>query len=278
MISVEELDKSPLKEDGHLNVTVKNSAGGPLDTQNTFVATPLPMGGIYRMVVYRGLTYTLSEPIPINDESSIASVTMTLPKGVDIGGRITVSDGDALPPLTLSVNFKGGGNHTIGHAAEYSGNGEFMLKKVNPALIENYALLVEPESDYQPVRIDLAPALISPLTIQLQRGLVITGTVVDSETGAPMPDAEIYVSTPHLQGWPNIFYCKADIKGALRFNTLPPGEYVLGCRGGTIVSVEGARQANQAWHVNAGQKQPVIVKVMPAAGTSFHAQTEVVRR
>ena len=95
------------------------------------------------------------------------------------------------------------------------------------------------------------------LTVQLKKGLRVTGQVIDAETGWPIPGVEVY-ALPYPFSPERTGYLDADVKtddaGQFKFTTLDSGDYRLNIRQG---NVEGNREVI----VNARDNEPTQLRV-----------------
>ncbi|HSW00831.1 MAG TPA: M56 family metallopeptidase [Sedimentisphaerales bacterium] len=162
--------------------------------RGTFNATPLPLGGRYAIGTHEGYAFAVSETFSLNEKNPIVNVDLMLPRGVDVAGRLLNANGvPARNEVALEVSIKTG-QHSWGFSGvqtQPDETGRFIFKNVNPSSEGRCFVRVMASAGYRPVRQEIED-LRSPVVIQLEKGLKITGTVIDDATGRPVPDAEVY--------------------------------------------------------------------------------------
>ena len=163
--------------------------------RGTFNATPLPLGGSYAVVVYEGNVLAESDPFFLDEKTPIVNVDLHLPSGTDVEGRLLDADGTpARNELSLRIAIKEGEQLswiTPSVPTRPDETGRFVFKNVNPGPQGLCAVTGMGPTGYRPI-IRLVENLQSPVLIQMEKGLRVTGTVIDDVTGRPVPDVGVY--------------------------------------------------------------------------------------
>ncbi|MHC4297319.1 MAG: M56 family metallopeptidase [Planctomycetota bacterium] len=187
------IEKSPVMERAFLN----DVFGHDKSELGKFNASPLPLGGEYMVVAYRGSTFVTGKPIKLEQTDSIHRIELKFVDGVTVSGTITDPIGkpfaDAIVNLSTGVSFPkgpswGGGSSKV----TTSRDGRFAFENVNPKEPINYTLRVDAGRGYQNVRMKIKPKS-RPIKVELRRGYSLSGVVLDDATGRPIPGARVYV-------------------------------------------------------------------------------------
>ncbi len=240
MISVVCQDRPPALEGGLFSVDVKNSTSST-DPANRFNAAPLPLDGVYRICAYRDSTYVFSEPLQLDATNPVREVTMTIPKGQTLRGQVLGPDGQprAGQELRLDIELPG---HGFSPQATWTGShGQFHFEHFNPDVPADCYLELPSKKNVQPVRAPIRGT--RPMRVQMKKGQVIEGRVVDAKTKRPIPGAEVYAMRPFdpdenpAQRWPTWFDPEGptDGEGRFRFSNLLPGKYRINSRSGKLI-------------------------------------------
>ncbi len=261
-ISVLEADEAEFSRAPVLDL--KNHASGRADILPRFVATPLPMGRDYAVLLWRGTTFALSPSLRVDEKHAIRRADIVIPEGTTVHGRVVDESGKPIPLAEFSFeystpwkqNFSSGGRRT-------EIDGRFSLPNVNLSLPGEYRLNFASRSKYVPMEVIL-PRKKSGITITLKKGKVLTGIAIDETTGKPMPGMNIRAVSENLlpatpgrapQHLTVEAEAPTDEEGRFRFSNLPEGFFTLGCWGAN--PVEKPR-------VEAGWKgAPVIFRLRP---------------
>jgi hypothetical protein len=218
--------------------TIERPPGIPQDTPMTLhnnrtmggkFVVGVPLDGKYVVVAHREKTYVLSEEIEPTEDEPMPRVELTLPRGVDLVAQV-VDDADQplpgvpySPSLKLPVTTWGFGTDQQTDSA-----GLAVVSAVNPEAGE-WSLQIKPTRDYQAVTVPLAVG-DEPAVVQLEKGQVLEGRVMDEATGWPVPGIELRARpAQHAQDQPREYLPEGptDFEGRFRFSTLGGGPYRL---------------------------------------------------
>jgi beta-lactamase regulating signal transducer with metallopeptidase domain len=242
--------------------------------RGTFNATPLPLGGTYAIVGYEGYALAQSDAFALDEKSPIVNVDLRLPPGIDVEGRQVNIDGSpARSELSLHIGIKQGEqwfSAISGAPIRPDEAGRFVFKNVNPGpqgvcLIEGIG-----ETGCRPFR-HWIENLGAPVIIQLEKGLRVTGTLIDDTTGRPMPDEQVYArSVPASKnGIDNDLEILAaeeptDEQGRFVFSNMAPRQYELG------IADPGLAPAGPAPIVTGGQAASVVLRARVSDGNNLN--------
>jgi protocatechuate 3,4-dioxygenase beta subunit len=241
-------------------VRVKNSAGGRDDTIAKFMASPLPLGGTYVIVLHRKGSFAVSEPIEINETTPMRAIDLRFAEGIAVAGQIVAPDGRPVPGIRFDLTYSTPFSHSFGGTEMWSDQeGRFVLEHVNPDVPGEYSIELRNNPGCRPADVPFKPG-VEPVTVRLERGRVVTGVVLDDATGKPVPGVEVYAlprdgTSPEPGG-----YLDADERtnerGEFRFTTMGQRQYQL--------AVRWARLAppSSSTYVTGGQTQPVTLRVL----------------
>jgi hypothetical protein len=259
LVGVVAVEKSPLMGDSpSLGVEGKNSASdGDLDAR--YVISPLPLGGKYVVVAHRQDLYMVSDPIELDEATPIRRLDMILDKGTIFEVRIVDENGRPKPSVPARLDYDTLWGHGFSRQPKYTNaEGRLIITHFNPKAPGVYRVIVKDLPEYRPVN-KKVDNYGGPLEIRLQRGHVVTGTVVDDETGRPIPGAEVYALPTDFSVPEPTTYLDADDatneQGRFRFSTMAEREYQLHVR-----SAQLAEPRNQIV-VTGGQQEMVTLRV-----------------
>lgn len=255
MVSLQELAGSRHRTGGSLGVEGKNTASGG-DGIHAFTATPLPLGGTYELVVHRGSTYVTTGPVGLTEAHPLHQQRLVLSGDATVTGRVVDAAGNPVPKLvvTLSLKLNRGSFGTSG--PETDEEGRFAFPGVVRHAAAQYQVSVSPKRDFTPARVPVTD-LDQPLRVVVQPGLTVSGQILDKDSGAPLPEREVWL---WRETGPGQDYRQFQPEGptgrdgSFRFSNLLPGTYQLRCN-----QVPG--NTNEAPSVTAGQTEPVVWRV-----------------
>jgi hypothetical protein len=223
-----------------------------INSQGFYSASPLPIGGTYAILAKSGAAAVVSAPIKLTDAEPIREVDLTIPEGLPIAGNVTLPDGSPAAGVMIRLTM----THEVPHRSSgfsestiTDAKGDFRFEHVNPDAPLKYALEIKPESDYQELREEIEPGRTAHL--ELEKGAVVEGTLVEDTSGLPVPGAEVYAysrqpnSLVEAQG-------RTNEDGKFRFTTMGNYEYRLGARDATEI---------EEYLVTPGGHEPVVLRV-----------------
>jgi beta-lactamase regulating signal transducer with metallopeptidase domain len=206
---------------------------------------PLPLGGTYIAYAHSKAAIALSEPLTLTDRAPIQEVKLTFAPGETVEGRVTYPDGSPANGLPIELSISTKYSHGFSTAIGVTGaNGEFVVEHVDFDQPVTYAIILKPEKDFVEVRHEFSRG--EPVEIQLERGLVLEGRVVEDATGNPVPGVEVYGTSTQ----PEVSIVDADARtdeaGRFRFTRLRNQVYSLGTRDGAnpVRGIEAAASTN----------------------------------
>lgn len=193
---------------------------------STFNLTPLELGGEYQLVAHRDYTYTASEILAVNEENPLHEIELVLYDEATIEAQLLTPDGQpaAGVPVDLAVRTKG---HWFGHTDKTTDDqGRIRFAGINPRAERlNYFIEVGATNEYQPMLVPVQPD--QSITIQLKKGMVLEGQVVNAVTGEPIAEAKVAFHPVNHKAIEGIAYWEADgptdVQGRFRAGSLPDG-------------------------------------------------------
>lgn len=258
MVSVVEAKKSPLREEGSLDVRGKSGASEDEDGVK-YVLSPLPFGGKYVAVAHRKGSYVVSDPIAINEDTPIVELNMKMPEGVTLSGRIVDEDGNPISWASYRFEYSTPWGHGFGGGRRKADkDGRFTEEHVNPDVEGDYSITLKDMPGYRPIRLEIEN-LYEPLEVTIEKAQKVTGVVVDDATGWPIPGVDVYAlpqdnSVPEPTGYLDADEV-TDEDGRFVFTTMAKREYRLAVRSAKEV---GSRSSLL---VTGGQQEPVTVRI-----------------
>lgn len=197
-----------------------------------FRATPVPLGGTYRLVASQGWNHVFSDEIELNDRSPVAMLELVMPEGISFRGRVLSEGGEPLrgAQINLSMDMDGGGSYGGDDGIISGRDGNFEITPVNPDFIGTYSLEVNGLQNFQAVRI--AEVDVSDfLEIRMVEGMSFSGSVTGPD-GSPAPYVTVRAS-PHGVASYNIGSEKtvSDGMGNFEFTNLAGTLYTFNARG-----------------------------------------------
>ena len=205
-----------------------------VDDHGRYFITPLPLGGSYVVTAARGHTFQIA-PFTLDDAQPTVNITLQFPHTTTVEGTILDPQGRPLPRFPCDLQFSSRGIRGLSSgrsSSSYSdAKGHFRFADLSVG-VGQYALDVRPRRDFCPVHVPL-PLDGKPVTVRLQRGLVIEGQILDSDTELPVPGVELYAMTADDSPG-NAAFCEAegltDAEGRFRFSNLEDRPYGINNR------------------------------------------------
>lgn len=218
------------------------------DGKFQFLAQPLPLGKTYRIVAHRMDTFIVSHPVSLTPGNPMAQVEMDVPPTNSFEVRVSDEAGAQLKGIPVRIDFETPGmGFTRSPVPRTDNEGWVQFDDVVPNQPDgfSYHVRIEPAQGF-PTRIYQPESLDAALVVELPKGRVLEGQVVDTITGRPMPDVEVYAlidvewRQKQNQDFAYPAYVDADAKtgadGRFRFSRLEEAVYQIGCRSGSIKS------------------------------------------
>jgi len=225
LVSVVQVARSPALQGGSPDIYPGLRSGG------RFFASPLPLGGTYRIVAHRGHCYVMGEPIVLDGRRPTRQVRLQLVEGVTFPVKVATPDGKPAVGVTVKLIYETKYSHSFGgQAVSTNAEGKAVFEHVNSAAPGRYRLRIDTRRDYRPVNVQVTPSA-GGKTLTVEPGLSCSGQVIDADTGRPVPEAEVYA---RAMGAARAELLEAEgrtnAKGRFRFSTMGPHVYSLNVR------------------------------------------------
>jgi hypothetical protein len=221
-------------------IDLKTSAGGESDTHNRFHAGPLPFDKTYCIVAHRGDSYLVSDPVILTPDEPFLEIEMRFPQTHSLEVEVVDTSGQPVASMPVDLGFSPALGHGFSRSPSPRTDNHGIVRF--EALIQQkteediYTLTLNPSHDYQPQLYRFSQFHPSDrIRIVAQRGIVVTGQLIDTVTGKPMPQARVYA----LPAWDKWYEDKThytsyidadsvtDEQGRFRFSRLGQGPYTL---------------------------------------------------
>ncbi|GMV95518.1 MAG: hypothetical protein AMXMBFR82_52960 [Candidatus Hydrogenedentota bacterium] len=228
--------------EGHFNVSVilvESPTGQdafPLDARSKrnergYSLGPLPLGGTYIAAAHTKAAIALGAPVTLTDRAPIQEVNLAFAPGVTVAGRVTYPDGSPANGLPIELSISTKYSHGFSTAIGVTGaNGEFVVEHVDFDQPVTYAIILKPEKDFLEVRHEFSRG--ERADVQLERGLVLEGRLVERETGYAVPGVEVYAYSTQPETSIVDADAVTDREGRFRFTRMQDQVYQLGARDG----------------------------------------------
>ena len=202
-----------------------NSQKGTID----YTITPAALANGYRIIASCGYAFVISDSFDLNADMPIRRMDIDFVEGQDLEIQCTDIAGDPIAGVIFDFSFRYK-NFSIGRPnSQTNSKGNYTIQNLNPNLPGNYILSCKPDRDYQPFRKEITD-FNSPCLVTLGPGAVLTGRLLDSKTGKPVPGAQVSANIrlkkeerdavgyfPHLES-----EGLTDVDGNFRFSNLRP--------------------------------------------------------
>lgn len=238
------------------------------DAKGRFFASPLPLGGTFTVTVQRGHTVQVSSPIQLDATHPMVKLTLRLPPTAAVEGQVLDPDRRPMARFAFSLGFsppKGRGEKSWGGNLATDREGRFRIADLGVG-VGKYSLTSNPRRDYRLLRVPL-PLDGKPVTVQLQRGLVLEGQLVDDATGRPIMDAEMTARPSPFQPGDFVYNAEdlTDEGGRFRFSNLDDRQYRISNR-------SGLQSAQPGEPTSMPGKKPIILRVTVPEGSPLKPQ------
>ncbi len=243
---------------GHYRPSMENVTF-PGDTVERFIATPVPLGGTYRLIASQGWNYMVGEEIRLDDRNPVVAASVTMPKGVPLRGRVLSESGEPLfgAQIRISMDLKDLGHYRRGEEVSSGRDGGFEFPAVNPDLPGIYSLEVSGLRHFQAVR--LADVDVRDVVeVRLPVGIKVTGKVLKPD-GSPAANVEVEAHRNGGFGFDLREKCKTDTEGGFEFSNLAGDSYqfMVGDRGQGWSAISKPVDVNTTRHVELRGEQEV---------------------
>jgi len=235
--------------------------GGGID-KGTFNATPLPLGGKYAIVAYEGNYFQLTGIFVLDEKNQIIEHDIQFSEAVALKGRLIDIDGTpARDNVKLTASAKAGESSWSTDREEIrpDENGGFCFENVNPDFAGKHFVKVSVGPGYRPVKLEVED-VTRPLVIQLEKGKLLRGVVIDDATGWPVPKAQVYAYYHAKKGdtyeYENLeAQSSTNERGEFVFSNMAAREYRLGVRSANLADARSPVRGT------GGQEEPLILRI-----------------
>jgi beta-lactamase regulating signal transducer with metallopeptidase domain len=119
----------------------------------SFSVTPLPLGGTYAIVTWRGCNFTVSEPVTVDAAHPLVEVDLTRKPGMDVPGSLVDSQGKAVAPTMLTLDYRPAAGESVSAAVSCDAQGHFVLAELNFDVPGEYELHTGPDGPFASMRV-----------------------------------------------------------------------------------------------------------------------------
>jgi hypothetical protein len=213
-------------QNGYLGINLSNyNQSG----DGRFVMGPLPLGGVYRVEVQgqgdRANTRVASEDITLTREASVRRVELRMPEGTTLAGQVVDPEGKPVFGVEVRLGHRTANRSHEGVSVRTDGEGRFAFQHVNAELPGTYYVHVHPQEKHRGQNALWKPG--EELKVQLKRGWILEGLLVEHATGKVIPGATLSaqpaVYDQHF--YLNRHEARTDAAGRFRYDTLEPIPY-----------------------------------------------------
>ncbi len=179
-------------------------------------------------------------------------VVLTIPKPIRIEGRVVDKD-NKQPVRVFSINvrrYRGGGGYGAENRSFSSEEGTFVMDDISLGPLE----LTVSAAGYAPAMVsNAALSEKGPITIQLERGALVTGRVTSD--GAPVADANVSLSGGPRSPATMRNTVITDAEGEFRFDSAGTGEYSL------FIFKKGFAQGRKVVEIASGKETRIEIEL-----------------
>ena len=252
--SIEVVKPSPWLKGTTARVTPQGDSWSSYGGPRRFVSPPLPLGGTYQVVGWKGNAFAATKPFVLEADRPDHRIELRFPTLERLTGRVVDSQGRPMAGLRITP-----GASIKDHGFELTSvmtdaNGRFLLEGVTPTEA-NYTLTMKPQADWtvKTVRVDFRS---QPITVVLDPGQRLSGTVIEDGSGRAVGGATVRAVGTGVD-WPTQTTV-ADDSGRFLFTTLGQHEYHLFVDGAQLVGELVKRAPSK-------DGKPVALRVRPRA-------------
>ena len=157
--SVEINQTDNLTGDDHVAGTVDSIPLGSGSGGARFIATPLPFGRDYVILVHLNQTWVATGPLHIDEKNPVPNLKITIPEGVTVRRHVIDSDGNPVAGFRFQFFYKTPWNTWYWVPSPPTDeNGLLVIPHVNPKCPGGYQLREDDDAKYKPAQLDLDPA------------------------------------------------------------------------------------------------------------------------
>lgn len=129
---------------------------GPDEISFAYTATPLPLGGVYRIALQSRDYCVISEPVALDVTQSVRRIDIDLPQDVALNGVVRTADGAPVANAEIVVSFEPKIDPFPGPDKKIFSDtdGQFVIESVNPEAWEHYRFDVIEKGRRVPKRIE----------------------------------------------------------------------------------------------------------------------------
>ena len=246
--------------------------------QGRFVFSPVPLGGVYQLKAYRShgneCFLAFSEELTVTRETPTQDVTLTIPTGKTIRGRIVNSNGQGLGQAKVALNYSHKHGSHGGSPITTDAQGYFQFTHVNTNAQCTYTYRVSPRGNF--CGCEVPAALEAMQTIALEEGLVVRGRIIESKSGHLIPGAKLSLfSHDSTARYKATIETQTNARGEFVFRGLEPIEYRVWVEGAVhpdtkITKTPDGRtqyQGSESIIINGEQSAPVDIHVQLKPGS-----------
>jgi beta-lactamase regulating signal transducer with metallopeptidase domain len=228
--------------------------------QGTFMITPVPLTGTYRVKASIEKNMVWSDEIALDEAHATRTVELRFSKGVDAEVRVLDPQGKPGMGIPVEFSYEGPGG-TGGYSPDplTDESGRVVFKDLNPDRQAKYFVRLPIRERFQP-EAETELSLDGRLTLfKLKPGLVLSGQIIDRTSQRPVPEAEVTSFCSEGGKYLRIETgAKTDAQGRFRFDNLPPGDYRVSVE---VSQPPHTRFATSQDSFKAGQADPARVVV-----------------
>lgn len=180
-VYMETVQKSPDAQDKRMGLDHSVDVG----PEGRFVFSPLPLEGTYVLWAYRSQGrdrfLAFSQELTVTREAPTQNVTLKLPEGKTLKGRVVASDGQGIPQAEVRLNYQTKHGSHGGSPVTTDAQGDFQFDHVNTDADCQYTYRVACVENYCGCEVPVQFSGVQE--IALVEGLVLHGRVIDCKSG-----------------------------------------------------------------------------------------------
>ena len=210
--------------------------------EGTLLLEDVLVGGSILIVSAEGYRAKTIEGVAVSADAGNPELEVALEAGVTIRGRVTTTDGEAVPDAQVSA----GERRDRQGAAETDENGDYELKGVASGEVR----IEVAKQGFRSVHRTVQASQSTRLDVSLSRGLSLIGVVLYDDAG--VPNANVFASSSVADA--DSQNAVTDANGRFTLHGLAPGRYNVSANAGD----KGKAEVHDIDAVNAGSLRLVI--------------------